>query len=185
MTPRSLIGLLVLCAAGAVAGCAARAPQPKAPPPLTLDDLHRRPVIGQLGVPMGTVVEIEATVMAGHQTRLKALESAYLLCITHINGQPLSGPVVLEFGIPGFVSTALAADTFTLYEKKHGEAAHSLDSAQIAELEKDYVGRPVRLLVYEVGEYSGMPMNLPNDVPPWQDLGFGFSTRLIILADRG
>jgi hypothetical protein len=93
-------------------------------------------------------------------------------------------PPVLEFSVPGFVSVKLAGDHFGLYEIKTGNKASSLDTAQIRELEKDYVGQAVRLVVYETGGYSGSPTNLPDDVPRWADVGFGFFTSLVVLAER-
>jgi hypothetical protein len=67
---------------------------------------------------------------------------------------------------------------------KMGKEAGELDSGQIAELQKGYVGREVRLAVYETGGYSGIPGNLPRDVGVWQDHRFGFSTWLVVLAER-
>lgn len=142
------------------------------------------PVIGGLGVPVGTVVEIRATIVAGSETRMKQYQSSYLLRVSEVDGRPLQQPQLMEFSVPGFVNVKLANDDFDLYELKTGEKAGRLDSAQIEEMQKGYVGKAVRLAVYETGGYSGIPDNLPDDVPSWQDHGFGFSTSLVILAER-
>ena len=107
-----------------------------------------------------------------------------LLRVSEVDGRPLPQLPVMEFSVPSFVDVELANDNFDLYELKNWTRAGSLDSAQIEELQKGYVGKQVRLAVYETGGYSGIPDNLPHDVPSWQDHGFGFSTRLIVLAER-
>lgn len=141
-------------------------------------------MVGKLGVPLGTVVEILAVIVAGRETRLKQYQGDYLLRVSDVDGQPLPQFQLMEFSVPGFVSVKLANDDFDLYELKTGTKASKLNSAQIEELQKGYVGKQVRLAVYETGGYSGMPENLPSDVPTWQDHGFGFSTSLVVLAER-
>lgn len=150
----------------------------------SLSSLTERPVVGALGVPLGTVTEIRARVVAGRELRAKAYEGAYLLRVMEVDGRPLAPPPVMEFHVPRFVSVKLASDHFALHELKTGSATGRLDSARIGELEKDYVGKEMRLVVYEVGEYSGIPGNLPADVPVWADRGFGFRTSLVVLAER-
>ena len=163
-------------------GCAADA-QEAAKRPITLDELNNRQVVGTLGKPLGTVVEIEAKVIAGSELRLKQYDGAYLLSVTHVDGNKLDQPTVLRFST-GFSDVKLANDHFSLYELKHGKKTGRLNSAQISELEKGYVGRSVRLAVYEVGGFRGRPLKLPDDAPLWADVGFYFDTRLEILADR-
>jgi len=97
---------------------------------------------------------------------------------------PSSRPPLIEFSVPGFVSAKLAQDDIRLYQLKTGATTDQLTSAQIEKLQKGYVGKQVRLAVYEIGAYSGIPDKLPNDVTPWQDHGFGFSTSLVVLAER-
>lgn len=152
--------------------------------PITLEELSRRTVVGKLGHKLGTAVEIDAEIVAGHSLRMKAYDSLCLLNVTHVDGQKLDAPQLMRFTVPGFVSVKLPNHTFALYELKHGKKATSLDSAQIAELEKGYVGKKVRLVVYEAGGFSGIPDSLPDDVPIWADSRFRFSTALTVLAER-
>jgi hypothetical protein len=150
----------------------------------TLASLNEHPVIGELGVPLGTIVEIRAIVIAGHKWGTKADDGKYLLRVTELDGRPLIPTPYMHFFVHGVASVNLANDDFALYELKKGQKAHQLDSKQIAELEKGYVGKQVRLVVYEAGEYSGMPRNLPPEIGMWQDHGFVFSTYLGVLAER-
>lgn len=141
-------------------------------------------VIGALGIPLGTVAEIRASVVAGSETGTKQHDGSYLLRVTEIDGRPIAVAPVLEFSVPSFVQVKLANDDFGLYELKTGTKAGELDSVEIKKLQKGYVGKQVRLVVYETGGYSGIPSNLPKDVMAWSDRGFGFSTSLVVLAER-
>jgi hypothetical protein len=149
-----------------------------------MEELNRRNVVGNLGLPLGTTVEIEADVVSGSSLRSKAFDSLYLLKVTHVDGKALNNPPLMRFSTPGFASVKLANHTFALYEMKHGEKATRLDSSQIAELEKGYVGKKVRLVVYEVGSFHGIPNQLPKVVPVWADVGFHFSTSLTVLNEH-
>ena len=151
--------------------------------PITLDELNTRQVVGALGKPLGTAVEIEAKVIAGSELRLKQYASAYLLKVSHVDRKRLERPVMLRFST-GFSDVELANDHFSLYELKNHKKTGSLNSSQINELEKGYVGKSVRLAVYEVGYFRGRPTKLPDDAPLWADVGFHFDTSLEILANR-
>ena len=142
------------------------------------------PVIGALGIPLGTVAEIRASVVAGSETGTKQHDGSYLLRVTEVDGRPIAAAPVLEFSIRPFVQVKLANNDFGLYELKTGTKAGELDSVEIRKLQKGCVGKQVRLVVYETGGYSGIPSNLPKDVMAWSDRGFGFSTSLVVLAER-
>lgn len=159
------------------------APAPPAGTPLTLDDLDR-PVIGRLGVPLGTSVEIVAEIVDGDTIGNKASQGTYLLRVTEIDGKPPSKPVVMSFSVRNSFSVRLANDDFDLCKLKTGQTTGSLNSDQIAVLKKDYVGSSVKLGVYERGGYSGIPDSLPDGTLEWQDHGFGFSTWLEVLVQR-
>ena len=174
---------ILVCLALAIANSACGQDKP-IESPITLEELFRRKVVGQLGLPLGTVAEIEAEVVSGSSLRRKAYDGLYLLKVTHVDGKELSSPPLVRFSSPEFASVELANDTFALYEMTHGKEANSLDSAQIAELEQGYVGKKARLVVYEVGSFRGIPGQLPEDVPVWADSGFHFATSLTVLKER-
>jgi hypothetical protein len=147
-----------------------------------MEALTENPVVGALGLPLGTVVEIRGNVISGDELRLKAYAGTYLLRVKEVGGRARVPPAVMEFSAP-FVAS-LPSDPFELYESKTGSKPDGLDSAQIKQLEKGYVGKQVRLVVYETGGYSGIPRKLPADAPTWQDRDFGFRTSLVVLAER-
>ena len=152
--------------------------------PLSIAELNERPVIGELGIPLGTCGEIQATIIAGRDLRLKQYVSAYLLSVTHVAGKKLATPVNLRFGSAPGAMVDLASDAFELHELKTGKKTGMLTGEKIQELEKGYVGKTVKLTVYEVGGFRGTPRNFPKGELGGADVGFGFSTSLVILRER-
>jgi hypothetical protein len=152
--------------------------------PLPVAELNERPVIGQLGIPLGTCGEIQAKIIAGRDLRLKQFDGVYLLSVTHVAGKELPTPLNLRFSPARGATVNLANDSFALHELKTGHKTGSLTDTKIRDLEKGYVGKTVKLTVYEVGGFSGIPQNLPDGTPVWADVGFGFSTSLVILRER-
>jgi len=145
-------------------------------------------IIGQLGVPLGTVVKIDATVVAGRFIQSKEFMGEYLLKVTKVASNSVPNPPICQFQTHSWAEVKIASDVFSLYELKKGKKAGGLSDSQIAELERGYVGHAYRLLAYEEGVYSGVPADLPAGYPIWQGHQFGFRTHLIVLriiADSG
>ena len=138
-------------------------------------------IIGQLGVPLGTVVQVDATIVAGRTLGSKEFMAEYLLKVTKIGSNAVSNPPNCPFRTHSWAEVRIAPDEFSLYELKKGKKTGSLSDLQVAELERGYVGRVYRLLVYEEGVYTGIPRDLPKDYPVRQDHSFGFRTHLIVL----
>lgn len=175
--------LLLVCGAVAIA-ITSYGQSPQLEAPITLEELNRRHVVGTLGLPLGTPAKIVAEVVSGDSLQQKRFASRYLLKVTHVDGKELHTPPVMQFFGFGLASAGLADNHFSLYEMTHGTKSKSLDSSQIAELEQGYVGKKVRLLVYELGGFSGIPSALPKDALTWADVPFGFGTSLRVLSDR-
>lgn len=152
---------------------------------ITVSELVEMDVIGTLGVPLGEVVEVQAIIVSGSETRAKVLDGRYLLRIESINSTALGKSVTKTFIIWPHSHVKIANDHWTLHELKTGRKAKSFNSGQIKELEKDYVGKRVKLLVYESGSFEGTPDRMPEDVITGADFGFRFLTYLIVLKDRG
>lgn len=169
---------------GLLCGYVALARDEQNPQPISIEELNARPIIGELGVPLGTVAEVDAVVVSGDEIRSKASSGTYLLKITHVDGNKLNEHRLMPFFVQAFAPVQLASNTFELYELKHGKKARSLGHDQIEEMEKGYVGKSIRLAVYEAGSFAGMPAKLPKDVPVWQDKGFRFATSLTVLTER-
>lgn len=138
-------------------------------------------IIGELGVPLGTVVEINATIVAGRTLGWKDIEIDYLLKVTRVGTNSISKPPTCEFYTHSWDDLKIARDEFSLYELKNGKKAENLSNKQVAELERGYVGRAYHLLVYEEGMFTGIPEGLPKGYMVWQDRSFGFRSHLIVL----
>ena len=62
--------------------------------------LTKQPVVGVLGLPLGTVAEIQANIVAGRETGLKQYQATYLLRVAEVDGGALTPPALMEFRIP-------------------------------------------------------------------------------------
>jgi len=165
--------------------------QPQAPA-ISLEELRHRTVVGKLGVPLGQVVEIQATIVAGSELRSKAHVSQYFLQVTHVERKKLKKAPLLEFSSPRIFGVKIASNHNDLVKMKTGKVSGGISSEKINKLEKGYIGKSLRLVAYESGCFSGIPNHisdtaregLSKSFPWWQDRGFGFSTSLTVLAEK-
>jgi len=84
--------------------------------PVKPEELHRRSVVGRVGLPLGTAVEVEAEIISGTSLRRKESDSHDLLKVTHIDGRKVETPPVMRFSVPGFVSVQPANHVFAILE---------------------------------------------------------------------
>lgn len=165
---RSAILLLVL------AGCAA-GPTTK----LTLREFNEHyEIIGRLGLPLGTVTMIEATIVDGDSLGTKPYGDTYLLRVTRVSQNTLASPPVMRF-------TArycdLPNERSERYQQLYGDEPRvGTGGAVRSALDSNYVGRSYTLLAYEVGVFQGTPDNLPTRYT-WQDYGWFFHTSLVVI----
>ncbi len=152
-------------------------------PIITLEQLWESDVIGELGVPLGKAVVIEAVVVRGNP-RFKVEDGVYFLNVESVDGKKLPSPKKMRFHVHSAVSVELATGNFALYKLKTGRETGSLKSEQIADLEKGYVGQRKKLFAYETGGYLGMPLNLTPEERTWPDYDFRFINELMVLAER-
>ncbi|MEY3395329.1 MAG: hypothetical protein RL346_1565 [Verrucomicrobiota bacterium] len=147
---------------------------------IQISDLYQFPVIGELGVPLGEVAAVQATIVDGDTLRTKEDSGTYRLKITKVNGVELDSQPIMEFSLDHAPDVQLPDNHFSLYRLKNKQEANELSGDQIKELQAGYVGESVDLLVYETGGFSGMP-DLPDDTDLWQARGYGFRTHLEVL----
>jgi len=149
--------------------------------PLSVSDLKSRPVIGDLGVPLGKVVDIEGTIISGNQFNTKGTHDRFLLQVNKVNGDELKAKPIMDFGANFGVD--LPGDIWSLAELKTGKKAGDVTKKEAEQFEKAYVGTTLKLVGYETGSFSGIP-KLPKGIESWQDHSFCFSNSLAILAKR-
>ena len=165
----SLLLNVVFCVIGArstPAPAQTPAPPPTKPStaPLNWSELNERPVIGMLGVPLGTVAEIQATVVDDKTS--KADQNVLFLRVTQVNGQDLKGSPTFMFNVRPWAKVAQVPKDLP------------------TENPEEYLDKSVRLSVYETGSFSGIPDKLPKDVGGWSGYAFHVSSYLTVLADR-
>ena len=185
MFRRFVFGLALAAGCAAPSGTTLSTTRPTADPPaLTIDDLNHRPITGRLGVPLGTLVTIDATVISGSSIGSKGAQGQYLLRVDRVDGRPLSPPPVLEF-YTMFVDDRMPTHVLDWSDDRRngGERSTTAPTAdQLRTLEGGYVGRSFHVRAYEVGQFSGAPTNL-RDVY-WQDHGFLFGTALAVVDQK-
>lgn len=93
-------------------------------------------------------------------------------------------PAVMRYKTRPVLRLGLPNNLFDLATQARGTKPTRISQSLKHELERTYLGRFHRLVVSEGGAFTGLPRNLPRDVPPRQDSGFGFQPMLLGLADR-
>lgn len=176
------IGPMICCAA--MADGAAVQSKPRT---VTAKELHDRTavIIGELGIPILTATEIEATV----EEELSHLDNSktglYLLRIEKVAGATLKEPTTLSFltwpATNVTVAESPAALEVRLIELQaltREQDANPLlipggvvlspkirTSLDMQRFKEHYVGSRHRLVVYEVAHFNGLPSNVPKDAP--------------------
>lgn len=174
--------LLMICMASfALSAFAPAQVQQGARPRITSQQIQMADVTGDLGVPLGTCVKVQATIVRSDKS--KGSDGRYYLKVTHVENRELRSPIQCVFDVHQFATdkVKLASGNFELHKLVTGKDARSLSDEQVAQLETGYVGKSVTLIAYETGGFRGMPDRLPKDVRVWQDFGFGFSTQVIVM----
>ena len=146
--------------------------------PITAESLNSRDVVGRLGLPLGHVMKIDATVMSGDATRVKRNAGMYLLNVVTVDGKELPKPVLIHFEVVPGSNAPLANDSDSLYELKIGQKVRGPRSADRKELEAGYVNSRVHLSVYETGCFNGIPEKSNIGI---QGPSFSFQTRLCVI----
>jgi len=153
------------------------------PKSISLLDLNDVPVKGELGVPLGKSVRVQAVVVDGEVLKDKYHSCDYLLKVTSVNGVPLDSQPIMDFSLDHAMDVELAENNFALFLLKNNDEVSSLTADQVRELQIGYVGKEVSLWVYETGGFSGMPSDTPENSYIWQDRGYGFYTHLEVLKE--
>jgi hypothetical protein len=147
----------------------------------TVDDINSGKVliVGQLGMPLGTAVEIEAVVReAYYATAPYKRISHYELEVETVNGNALSTRPRLRFENPSYSTVRLATNPALLRElARKMTSKDALETAERGGLEiagndpitpaeaeefvQTYVGSRDKILVYELATIDGRPTQVP------------------------
>ncbi len=138
-------------------------------------------VIGAVGVPLGTVFQVEGTIVPARETLGLLYNSRFMLKVEKVNGTPLPKPVRMWFRAMPNAGT-MPDEIFALAEWKTGHPCSELAAGEQKKLEAEYVGTRYKVLVVENGRFAGVPEELPDGCPLWSAPAYGFETDLLVLA---
>ena len=165
---------------------AATSPAPAAEPQrIEFADLFsgRVQIVGRLGVPIGQVVSVEATVVSADKVwpDTKIYQDMYLLSIHRIDGRRVK-ELETTFQVHGFAVNKLFRGGNDLRDYLKDRLKREPTAAERAKLESEVLsGRKRTFLIYESVAFDGVPENMPPDVIPWSGTGFGpFSSVRVI-----
>lgn len=120
---RYLIWFTVICTMVAIAVAAQQAALSKEPDEnglqITADELRNATIIGDLGVPLGTVVTVEGKYQDMTYTKRKADEGRIVLVIESVDGKKLENSVQFDTGREN--STKKDGERFKLVGCEYGE----------------------------------------------------------------
>jgi hypothetical protein len=128
--------------------------------PVPWQDIARRGVQGELGKPLGHIIEVEAVVVSGRDLfpvlRDPVRHSSYFLRISKIAGRELSDSILIRY----FSSSKRLPDSLGAFAKIKQEDLTAFSPADIKRLEEGIVGQRFRMLVIEEAVLKGNPTNL-------------------------
>ncbi len=211
MKPKQISALLLVLGLMTDASVLAEsAPAPTKPHAVSVKEIDEgnTVVLGELGLPLLTAVEIVATV----EDELLLLDNSptgrFLLKVESVNGTKLKNSVTMKFTVQSWSNATVAEDTAALDQRlkdlQWQAKDPDLDSAlrgdgawfslkirtpQEAQQFRDhYLGSRHRLVVFEVLLISGKPKTLPADCVEWSNK---FNTNhhlllpsLVVMAER-
>jgi hypothetical protein len=122
--------------------------------PIPLAQVRERGIMGRLGVPMGTIVEVTGEVVENRSFAKGEATEPFFLRVDTVDGTKLEHPQL-------YPSSAMPL------ARKAGLLS---------------VGDPFRCVGYEVGYYHGSPPGEFKYIPSRADFGFGFASKFIVLA---
>jgi hypothetical protein len=138
-------------------------------------------LMGELGLPLGTITTIQCRIYDGDETQMWMYQNVYLLEILKVNGKRVKkGLIIRHEDLSGQVPNG----DFELFKLLYGKETGSIDMEQGAKMKKEYAGKKFNLVVYETGAFVGMPDGYFDYMPIRQGTGFYFDNYLIVLKNE-
>ena len=141
-------------------------------------------IVGELGIPLGTVAEIEAVVVNDSEKE-EPMFGYFLLSVEKVNGTLLPKPKLLRFSAP-FTEAMVFATHEDLRQRllKSTATRGKVTETEVQTQVHKYVGTRLKLVAYERGRFDGAPRHFPDGVIPFQGTVFGYESELVILKKR-
>ncbi len=138
-------------------------------------------VLGDLGLPLGTPVEVEGSVVTAKSVRRMSLTDEYLLVIDTVKGKKLDSVITFGFWVEDSTKSLMVNTDLGLRWLLAGMVEEfEITQEQANKLLRDYTKVRRKLLVFETAVFLGRPLNLPPTAPLRSGPAFGFETHLVV-----
>lgn len=147
--------------------------------------IGREIIIGELGLPLGTPVQVEGYLLPPQKSAYFAFPVEITLAIDTIAGEKIDAPRKFSFRVESPVASKL--DNTESELKKVFDffvQEHDLSREQADKMFGDYAKVRRKLLVYESAYFIGRPRNLPPAAPRIATPPFGFETFIVVVASE-
>ncbi|MFZ5494633.1 MAG: hypothetical protein ACOZE5_04770 [Verrucomicrobiota bacterium] len=140
-------------------------------------------IIGELGIPIGQVTRVEATVVSADKIWPDSgiFQERYLLAIQTIDGRSVHD-VFMPFQVHRYAVSKLFPGRIELGEELKDLLKKTPTAVEMHKAEAELFSSGKRsFLVYESVAFNGVPADMPPDVMIWSGSAFGpFSTLVVI-----
>lgn len=138
-------------------------------------------VIGALGLPLGSIFEVEGTIVPARASLGLLYNSYYLLRVESVNGAALAKPVIMWFEVKD-PQIKMPASIPELAKQQLGR--ENATDEETDRLERAYVGTRYKVTVVENGKFDGLPRNMPDYCSIWSAPPYGFTTYLVVIGKK-
>jgi hypothetical protein len=169
-----------------------KAARPDQPVAISAESFRKKSavLIGDLGYPLGTPLEIDATIVS-EMDHFETPTGHFLLKVTRVNEKELNPSVLMRFGVRPGLRNALVEnegqfDELCGFLRQPGNFLNSkpLSEEEIKTFERNYVGSRHKLSVYEAAHFEGVPEKLPSGKNAWNGPTFGLYTTVAVVLER-
>lgn len=176
--------LLVL---GGAASLSSEIPSPQAKTVVLSTDLQNgsTAILGELGLPLGTPVEVEGVLLGPKKTTSIPFPDEIRFAVDVVGGKRLESPKEFSFRVENPTMSKIQNSEFGLKSTLDFFVGNNeMTREQADKMFADYAKVRRKLLVYESATYVGRPPNLPNQLPARAEPLFGFSSYLVVVTPK-
>jgi len=170
-----IIPILILC----ITAACKNSVEVKVTP--TADSLTKPEIKPALGHPFGTLLTLTVQVVDGDSLDSKGLTGSFAFLVRNINNKSVTDSIILKFKdeTGKFPNDIIGLSTL-IYGDNSGYSSAAADST----MKQQYAGKSFTVVAYESGEFTGIPDGYFDYQEVRQDVGFGFSHYLVVIADK-
>ena len=142
-------------------------------------------VIGELGLPLGTPVEVEGVLLPPKKSPYVTFPVEIQLAVDTIDGKKLKSPKEFSFRVENPVESRMGNTELELGKVfDFLVEQHEMSREQANRYFGDYAKVRRKILVYESAHFFGRPANVPGRHPTYAEPPFGFATFLVVVTPK-